>query len=136
MFLLHYIIPLIVFYFPKNFSFRKLQKDKNAKISYSNGGWLILAGLLLGNLVDLDHVYYRLIGKVPWFQSACGHFWGQCSWNFYPLHNIYFFIIFLFFGIILIFSKNKYSKLLGWIFIGAFLNLSLDYLSMISGIVI
>ena len=70
MFLFHYILPLIIFYF---------YRDK-----------IMLYGLLLGNLVDLDHVYYRIIGKVGWFESACPQLGMQCSFGFYPLHNLTF----------------------------------------------
>lgn len=113
MFILHYLIPVIIFYF--------LRSE------------VMIAGLLMGNLVDLDHLYYRLIGKVEWFSSACGTIGSQCSWGVYPLHNIYVFVISLLLGIFLIFSKNKYSRLFGWISIGIFLNLSLDYLALIIG---
>lgn len=113
MFLLHIIIPLVIFYF-----FR----DK-----------IMLYGLLLGNLVDLDHLYYRIIEKVPWFESARPKLGMQCSWNFYPLHNIYFLVIFLVLGG-LIFVKNKRLKFIGWLGLGVVLNMVLDLIHLWSGI--
>ena len=94
----------------------------------------MLWGLILGNLVDLDHIYYRIIGKVGWFESACANGFGsQCSIGFYPLHNLNFAIIFLILSG-LIFFRNKKVKFIGWLCLGAFLNLLLDYISMISGV--
>ena len=92
----------------------------------------MLFGLLLGNLIDLDHIYFRTIGKVGWFESACPHFGMQCSFGFYPLHNLVFATIFLIFSS-LIFFKNKKIKLIGWISLGALLNLFLDYIHLIIG---
>lgn len=113
MFLLHYILPFISFYF-----FR----DK-----------IMLIGLLLGNLIDLDHVYYRLIGKVGWFESACPQLGMQCSWNYYPLHNLPFLIFFLVIGS-LVFHKDKKIKFIGWLSLGAVLNLVLDLVHMWTGV--
>ena len=93
----------------------------------------MLLGLLLGNLIDLDHIYYRIIGKVGWFESACPRLGMQCSFGFYPLHNLAFAIIFLL-GSSLIFLKDKKFKLAGWLCLGAFLNLLLDYVHLITGI--
>jgi len=113
MFLLHYLIPFVVFYFVRK--------------------KMILYGLLLGNLADIDHIYYRIIGKVPWFSSACQNFGANCSIDFYPLHSLTFLLIFL--GLSsLIFVKNKKIKFVGWIFLGAFLNLILDYVHLIIGL--
>ena len=92
----------------------------------------MLLGLLLGNLIDLDHIYYRLIGKVGWFSSACPQFGMQCSFGFYALHNLTFAIIFLV-GSSLIFFKDKRIKFTGWLFLGAFLNFFLDYIHLITG---
>jgi membrane-bound metal-dependent hydrolase YbcI (DUF457 family) len=92
----------------------------------------MLLGLLLGNLVDLDHVYYRLIGKVGWFESACTTLGDGCRFGFYPLHNFTFAIIFLAIGA-LVFCKDWRFRLAGWIGIGAFLNIILDYIHMITG---
>jgi len=113
MFLLHYVIPFLYFILSKNRS--------------------MLFGLLLGNLIDLDHVYYRIIGKVGWLESACPKFGMQCSWGFYPLHNLSFAIIFLF-SSSLIFLKNRKIKFIGWLSLGAFLNLFLDYIHLATGI--
>ena len=111
MFLLHYIIPIVIFYF---------YRDK-----------IMLLGLLLGNLIDLDHIYFRIIGKVGWFESACPHLGMQCSFGFYPLHNLTFAIVFLLFSPLL-FVKNKKIKFIGWLSLGAFLNLLLDYIHLIT----
>ncbi len=92
----------------------------------------MLFGLVLGNLIDLDHIYYRIIGEVGWFESACSHVGAQCSFGFYPLHNFTFAIIFLLFSSLL-FLKNKKAKLIGWISLGAFLNLALDYAHLLLG---
>jgi hypothetical protein len=112
MFLFHYILPLIIFYF---------YREK-----------IIFFGLLLGNLVDLDHVYYRIIGKVEWFGSACAQLGDQCSWGTYPLHNWTFVIIFSIFSG-LIFTKNKKLRFIGWLSIGALLNFALDYIHALTG---
>jgi len=50
-------------------------------------------GLELANLIDLDHIYYRLIGKVGFFDSACSHLGIQRSLGFYPLHTLNFLLI-------------------------------------------
>lgn len=119
MFLLHYIIPLLIFQFYKNYN--------------------MLYGLLLGNLIDLDHIYYRIIGKVGWFESACHNWLGMnCSYNFYPLHSLANFsvmallIFFLVFSLF-IFNKNKPAKLLAWFFFGVFLHIILDIIAYFTG---
>jgi hypothetical protein len=93
----------------------------------------MLFGLLLGNLIDLDHIYYRLIGKVGWFKSACPEIGMQCSFGFYPLHNWIVLVISLIF-FPLIFSKNKKIKFIGWLSLGVFLNLVLDLIHLFTGI--
>jgi len=93
----------------------------------------MLWGLLLGNLIDLDHIYLRMIGKVPWFSSACSEFGMQCSFGVYPLHSGFFAILFILLAG-LIFVKNKKIKFVGWLCLGAFLNLALDYIHLITGI--
>ena len=112
MFLLHYLLPLAIFYFYRN--------------------KIMLWGLLLGNAIDLDHVYLRLLGEVPWFGSACARVGTNCSIGFYPLHNWSFALSALTTGI-LVFHKNKRLKLIGWLGIGVFLNVLLDFIHMISG---
>lgn len=89
-------------------------------------------GLLLGNLIDLDHIYYRIIGKVPWFESACNHIGQGCSIGIYPLHNMNFAISSLLISS-LIFHNNKRLRFIGWLGLGAFLNILLDYIHMITG---
>ncbi len=113
MFLAHYLLILGIF-----LVFR-------SKISF--------LGLLLGNLIDLDHLYYRIIGKVNWAESACASAGSQCSFNFYPLHNMFFVVISLI-GCALIFSKDKKLKFIGFISLGAFLNLFLDLIHSFTGI--
>jgi membrane-bound metal-dependent hydrolase YbcI (DUF457 family) len=108
MILLHYIIPLAIFQFYRVYG--------------------MLYGLLLGNLIDLDHIYYRIIGKVPWLESACPEKLGCCSFNFYPLHSMVFLILFTALAL-LIFSKNKKLNFAGWLFLGASLNILLDILA-------
>ncbi len=113
MFLLHYILPFLIFYFYRN--------------------RLMLWGLLIGNLIDLDHIYYRLIGKVGWFESACEHFGENCSIGFYPLHNWWVALIALALGLFLLFNNNK-MKFIGWIGLGVSLNLLLDFIQAMSGL--
>ncbi len=115
MIFLHYILPLVLFYF---------LRDK-----------LMLLGLLLGNLIDLDHVYYRIIGKVGWFSSACSSLGKECSIGFYPLHNPYLALLFCL-GTLFLFSKKKPLRLCGWIFLGAFIHYLLDSLAFFSGVMI
>jgi hypothetical protein len=118
MFLLHYIIPLLIFQFYKNYN--------------------MLYGLLLGNLIDLDHIYYRIIGKVGWFESICPGKSGECSYNLYPLHTLVNFnaialLIFLLAFSLFIFNKNKIANLLGWFFFGVFLHIILDITAYLTG---
>ncbi len=113
MFLLHFILPLAIFY---------LYRNK-----------IMLYGLLLGNLIDLDHVYYRITGKIDWLSSACPSFGQNCSIGFYPLHNFPVIVAFLAISGTTL-SKNKYLNLIGWISLGAFLNIALDYLHMLIGV--
>lgn len=93
----------------------------------------MLWGLLLGNLIDLDHIYYRIIGKVGWFESACKKFGQQCSLGFYPLHNLILALLFLIFSV-LVFSGNTKVQFLGWLSLGAFLHLFLDYIATLTKI--
>ena len=127
MFTLHYIIPLIIFYFYRN--------------------KIMLWGLLLANLIDLDHIYYRLIGQVGWFESACPHLGMQCSLGYYPLHTFIVFIISIlitgisFFilklDVFKISKKQKrskfYIKLIFWISVGIIIHFCLDYLHLLMG---
>ena len=122
MFLAHYILPFVIYCFRKNKT--------------------MLYGLLMGNLIDLDHIYMRVIGKVGWFESACSSFGDQCSsFGFYPLHSPLVFAMLFFMAIWLygnrIYSldgtSNKKRRLWFWIMIGAMLNLILDYIHLITG---
>ena len=93
----------------------------------------MLWGLMLGNFVDLDHVYYRIIGKAPWFGSACVEGLGsQCSFGIYPLHTWTLVWIGLIFGS-LIFCCDKRLRFFGWLGVGVFLALFLDWVHLVSG---
>ncbi len=114
MFLAHYIIPLVIYIF-----YRKKE----------------VLFLLFGNLIDLDHIFYRMIGKVDWFGSACGKIGQQCSWNFYPLHNLYslFFGFALFFMGLITYKKYEYSKYIMFLGLGIVLHLTLDLIHQFTG---
>lgn len=121
MFLMHYILPFIIYW---------LSKVKNK---------IMLWGLLLGNVIDLDHIYYRLIGKVGWFESACPEGLGsQCSFGIYPLHNLLTAFILIIVSLISyrFIKNNKKAEWMFWISIGALLNLVLDYIHLITGFAI
>ena len=116
---MHYILPFLIYHF---------KKDKK-----------MLYGLLLGNAIDLDHVYYRIIGRVGWFESACSSGLGsQCSFGIYPLHNVTTAIILI--GVVLIsytyMKKGEKVQWVFWISLGALVNLLLDYIPLITGFVI
>ena len=128
MYALHYIIPLIIFLFYRNKT--------------------MLYGLIGANLIDLDHIYYRMIGKIGWFESACPSFGMQCSIGYYPLHQWSIFIGALVLSVFLIFflrsqifttpkkrknGYNLYLKLLFWISAGIILHFILDYLHLLIG---
>ena len=102
---------------------------------------IMLWGLLIGNIIDLDHIYMRIIGKVGWFESACENGIGtQCSFIVYHLHS-YFMIGFL--ATIVILSvkhlnklqKNNMNtentKIILWISVGGLVHLMLDYIHLI-----
>jgi len=118
MFLLHYVLPFIIYWTRKT-------KDK-----------IMLWGLLLGNLIDLDHIYYRIIGKVGWFESACPEGFGsQCSFGLYPLHNPASAAILMVIAIssFVYFKEKKEAKWIFWISVGALLNLLLDFIHLVTG---
>lgn len=147
MYIAHYLLPFFVIfiylYFIRkdkiiinnrfNFDFMRIKKGK---IILTFAG-IIFFGLMLGNLIDIDHVYYRLSGDVPWLKSYCGGTFNlKCSsLNYYPLHNMYFFIVFFILSFLVFFKDNR-IRLYGWIFIGATIHLILDYIQYITGIVI
>ncbi len=93
----------------------------------------MLLGLLLGNWVDLDHIYMRLVGKVGWFESACPQLGMNCSFQFYPFHSLEIAIVGLLIGI-LVFCDKKWIRFLGWLGIGTFLALFLDWIHFTTGI--
>jgi hypothetical protein len=120
MYLAHYILPFILYYFFRN--------------------KIMLWGLLLGNLIDLDHVFLRITGMVPWFHNICseGYFWKCNGFLGYPLHSVYFLVALIITSTILFFLKEEEEKLdiekwMFWICIGAILNLSLDLLQLAIG---
>jgi hypothetical protein len=100
----------------------------------------MLGGLLLGNLIDLDHILLRINGTVPWRESICfmKNFW-ECNGFFgYPLHTVYMVIALIATSAILFFLKEeesdiKIDKWLFWICIGALLNLLLDFVQLTTG---
>ena len=82
------------------------------------------------------YVYLRLIGEVPWFESACpGGLGTQCSFGIYTLHNLSVAIALVVISVLLFFvmRKNKKIQIWFWIAIGALLNLLLDYIHLITG---
>jgi hypothetical protein len=121
MYLAHYILPFAIYYF-----FRSK---------------VMLGGLLIGNLIDLDHILLRIFGIVPWFQNICGtdYFW-KCNGFFgYPLHSVYVLVSLIVTSIVLFFLMNeekelKINKWMFWICIGALLNLSLDFVQLLTGV--
>ncbi len=99
----------------------------------------MLFGLLLGNLIDLDHVLLRIEGVVPWFQSMCpGVFW-KCSGFFgYPFHSVYMIVALIAASAVLFFLKQeetdlKVDKWMFWICIGALIHLFLDFIQLTTG---
>jgi len=93
----------------------------------------VLFGLIVGNLIDLDHIYYRVIGKVGGFSSACPKLGMRCSFNFYPLHNLIMLVVAVALTGLLFF-KNKKLKFVGWIALGVIIHLALYYLQLLIGI--
>lgn len=109
MFLAHYLLVLAIFLiFRSKFAF---------------------LGLLLGNFIDLDHIFYRVIGKVGWLDSACAEAGQECSFGVYPLHNWSFVVFFLLLSGFILF-KDKKLKFIGFLALGAFLNLLLDLIQI------
>jgi hypothetical protein len=122
MYTLHYIIPILLYFL--------LNQNKR-----------VLFGLLIGNLVDLDHIYLRVNGTVPWLSNICekNHFWNCSSFGEYPLHSTNMLISLVVTSVILFFlmKRDKELKITYWMFwisIGALLNLLLDYVQLLSGI--
>lgn len=115
MYLIHYILPFVIYYFVRNKT--------------------MLFGLLLGNIIDLDHIYLRIMGIVPWFGSICAgrHFWNCGSFGVYPLHSVYVMITFLILSVILFFLMKKDKKLkitqwMFWISMGVSIHFILDFI--------
>jgi hypothetical protein len=114
MFLLHYIIPVALY---------KFFKDK-----------VVFWGLLLANLIDLDHIYLRLIGKVGWFGSACDKLGKQCSFNLCPFHCWIVFVIALVLCLFLFFGKKSWKlRFIGWLGLGLVIHFAFDYLHFLIG---
>lgn len=121
MYLFHYILPFIIYYFVRSKT--------------------ILFGLLLGNLIDLDHIFLRIFGVVPWFQNICSidGFWKCNGFLGYPLHSVYMVVTLIVTSIILFFlmeeeKELKVTKWMFWICIGALIHLSLDLVQLFTGI--
>jgi hypothetical protein len=120
MYLAHYLLPFITYFFYRS--------------------KIVFGGLLLGNLVDLDHVYSRLVGTVPWEGNMCGFekFW-ECNGFFgYPLHSFYviLFIIMISMVIFPFMIDNKKDKKLKWMFwicIGFLIHFALDFIQLVTG---
>jgi hypothetical protein len=100
----------------------------------------MLFGLLFGNLIDLDHIFFRVTGMVPWMESICSvkNFWDCNSFFGYPLHSVYVFISLIAVSIILFFlmqeeKELKVTKWMFWICIGALVNLFLDFIQLTTG---
>jgi len=121
MYLAHIILPFIIYYIFRN--------------------KIVLWGLLLGNLIDLDHIFLRIIGGVPWFQNICEikGFWKCNGFLGYPFHSVYMLVGLIVVSIILFFlmkeeKELKITKWMFWICIGAILNLLLDFVQLSTGI--
>lgn len=119
MWLLHYIIPGLVYLVKKN------------KTMF----W----GLIAGNFLDLDKVYYRLIGKVGWTVSICAEGPGSCSSiGLYPWHTlpVFVFLVVAMGTLFFLRNKNKKGYFLFWMAFGSVLHFLLDYIQKITGIVL
>ena len=120
MYLFHYLLPIAIYIIYKN------------KIMF----W----GLIFGNFIDLDHIYLRLVGNVPWTESICGigNVW-QCSGFFgYPLHSVYVLVFFIMISMIVFpfMIDDKKAKSLPWIFwisIGVLIHFVLDFIQIATG---
>jgi hypothetical protein len=143
MYIAHYLIPFIVIFIYLYFIKKgKVIKDKklNFDLIKINKGKIVITvagviffGLFLGNLIDFDHVYYRITGMVPWLGTSCGEGVFKCaSFNFYPVHNLTFFFVFLLLSFF-VFAKDYRIKFYGWIFIGAAIHLVLDFIQFKTG---
>lgn len=122
MYLAHFLIPIAVYFL--------IKKDE-----------IILFGLLIGNLIDLDHIFLRITGIVPWFQNICSvdGFWKCNGFLGYPLHSVYMIVALIITSIILFFlmeeeKELKVTKWVFWICIGALLNLTLDFIQLSTGV--
>lgn len=118
MFLMHYAIPLIIYLF---------NTDKT-----------MLIGLLLGNIIDLDHIYARIIGKIGWKESVIKKYGKSAIFGFYPLHNYKVMVI-----LIIVASATfptffvfKSFQIVWWVIIGAISNQVLDIVAKHTGFMI
>ena len=101
----------------------------------------MLIGLLLGNLIDIDHILLRITGIVPWFYNICGedYFWKCNGFLGYPFHSVYMIVALIFVSIILFFlmeeeKELKINRWMFWICIGAILHLFLDLFQLTTGV--
>jgi len=120
MYLAHFILPFAIYYL--------IKKDK-----------IMLFGLLLGNIVDLDHISFRINHGIEIFTSSCDNFLEQCSFGTYRMHSLNSVISLSIASVILfvMIKKHKEMKSVYWIFwacIGALLNLLLDYIHLLTGV--
>ncbi len=121
MYLAHYILPFLLYYFFRN--------------------KIMLLGLLFGNGIDIDHILYRINGMVPWLKSIClSDGFMKCNGFFgYPFHSIYMIISLIVVSILLFYLMEKQkdlkvNKWLFWIAIGALLHLTLDFVQMVTNV--
>ena len=92
----------------------------------------MLWALISANIIDIGHIYFRIIGLVPWWSSACPQLGAQCSFNFYPFHNLITLTIALALSLC-VFSKDKRIKFLGFFGLGIILHLALDAIHLFIG---
>jgi hypothetical protein len=119
MWLLHYIIPGVVYLFKKN------------KTMF----W----GLIAGNFLDLDKIYFRLIGKVGWTESIHSKGFGvYSSIGTYPLHTfpILVFLVLAMGTLFFLKKRNKKLYFLFWMAFGGVLHFALDYIQKVTGIIL
>ncbi len=122
MYLAHYLLPILVYLF--------VTRDK-----------IVLFSLLIGNVIDLDHIFLRLNGTVPWFSSICGDklVWRCSAFFGYPFHSVYAIVSLIVLSIILFFLMEKQKELkinkwMFWICIGILIHLMLDFVQLSTGV--
>ncbi len=98
-------------------------------------------GLLLGNIIDFDHILLGLNKTVPWLGNIYNTdiFWNCNGFFGYPPHTVYVMISLIVLSVILfvLMKKEKELKINGWMFWicnGALLNLILDFIQLSTGV--